>query len=261
MACAKPAHFLFFRKEPYLYLWLIGLDIGGTKCAVSIGRKEVDRLTLLDKRVIKTAGEPDVMLPQILDAAHELLTAHRNPAIAGAGISCGRLLGIGRGLILSPPNLPVWKKVPVVETVRAALGVPTYLCNDADACALAEWRYGAGRSTQNKIFLTFGTGLVAGLILNRPLYSDSCGMAREIGHVRLGISTSGNAANICAAFTAAKARGMLCIALTGSRDSHMSALADITVRAPAILTPVVQQYHLPLYHALCAEVEKRFFAE
>lgn len=41
----------------------------------------------------------------------------------------------------------------------------------------------------------------------------------------------------------------------------MSALADITVRAPSTLTPVVQQYHLPLYHALCAEVEKRFFAE
>ena len=85
-------------------------------------------------------------------------------------------------------------------------------------------------------------------------------LGRE-GDVLLGISTSGNAENICAAFAAAKAQGMTCIALTGARDSRMSALADITVRTPSTLTPVVQQYHLPLYHALCAEVEKRFFAE
>lgn len=181
----------------------IGLDIGGTKCAVSIGREEADGLTILDKRVMKTAGGPDVMLPQLLDAARGLLAAHGNPVVAGAGISCGGPLDSARGLILSPPNLPGWDEVPVVETVSAALGVPAFLCNDADACALAEWRYGAGRGTQNMIFLTFGTGLGAGLILNGRLYSGSCGMAGEIGHVRLerfgpvGYGKAGSAEGFC----------------------------------------------------------------
>ena len=63
--------------------------------------------------------------------------------------------------------------------------LPVKLCNDADACALAEWKFGAGRSSENMAFLTFGTGLGAGLILNRKLYSGTCGMAGECGHIRL----------------------------------------------------------------------------
>ena len=57
--------------------------------------------------------------------------------------------------------------------------------NDANACALAEWKFGAGRNTKNMIFLTFGTGLGAGLILNGKLYRGSSGMAGEAGHIRL----------------------------------------------------------------------------
>ena len=57
--------------------------------------------------------------------------------------------------------------------------------NDADACAAAEWKFGAGKGTQNMIFLTFGTGLGAGLILNGKLYSGTNGNAGEIGHIRL----------------------------------------------------------------------------
>ena len=57
--------------------------------------------------------------------------------------------------------------------------------NDADACALAEWSMGAGQGSKNMIFLTFGTGMGAGLILNNELYSGSSSMAGEVGHVRL----------------------------------------------------------------------------
>ena len=64
-------------------------------------------------------------------------------------------------------------------------GLPAYLRNDADACAVAEWQFGAGKGAENMIFLTFGTGIGAGLILNGKLYEGTCGLAGEIGHVRL----------------------------------------------------------------------------
>lgn len=77
--------------------------------------------------------------------------------------------------------------------------------------------------------------------------------------VLIGLSTSGNAENVVNAFHAAAAKGIRRIAMTGERDSRMSALADITLRVPASSTPEVQEYHLKLYHALCAQVEEYFF--
>ena len=73
----------------------------------------------------------------------------------------------------------------VYTPLREKFGVPVAMRNDADACARAEWKLGAGRGTQNMIFLTFGTGMGAGLILNGALYSGSTGMAGEVGHIRL----------------------------------------------------------------------------
>ena len=86
---------------------------------------------------------------------------------------------------MAPPNLPLWVDVPVVDILQKRYGVPVRLQNDANACALAEWRYGAGRGCENMIFLTCGTGFGAGLILDGRLYSGSHDMAGEIGHVRL----------------------------------------------------------------------------
>jgi glucokinase len=75
--------------------------------------------------------------------------------------------------------------VHIVDILRERFGVPCALRNDANACALAEWKYGAGKGYDNVIFFTFGTGLGAGLILNGRLYSGSTGNAGEAGHVRL----------------------------------------------------------------------------
>ena len=101
------------------------------------------------------------------------------------GISCGSPQDSKKGIIQAPPNLPDWVDVPIVKLMEEAFGVPAFLANDANACALAEWKYGAGRGAENMIFLTFGTGMGAGLILNGKLYAGTCGMAGEVGHMRL----------------------------------------------------------------------------
>ena len=81
------------------------------------------------------------------------------------------------------------------------------------------------------------------------------------GDVLLAISTSGNSKNCVYAAITAKAAGLTVLALTGEKDSKLSALADVTVKAPSAETFKIQEYHLPIYHALCAMLEAEFFGE
>jgi len=169
---------------------LIGLDIGGTKCAVLLGElSNGGDIRVLDKIVYQTSEypSPDMMLPKLKAGIDEILKRRQLPVknIASIGISCGGPLDSKKGVVMSPPNLPGWDDVHIVSFFGNHFGVPVAIQNDANACALAEWKFGAGRGTQNMIFLTFGTGLGAGLILNGKLYSGTNDNAGEVGHIRL----------------------------------------------------------------------------
>ena len=154
----------------------LGLDLGGTKCALVTGTEDC---RVLSRDEIRTADFPDWR-----DALDALLRRAPRGPFRAVGVSCGGPLDPSRGLILSPPNLPGWDDVPIVQTLEERLGAPAFLQNDANACALAEWRFGAGRGCRNMAFLTFGTGLGAGLILDGRLYAGTNDMAGEIGHIR-----------------------------------------------------------------------------
>ena len=164
-------------------MYILGFDIGGPKCAVVTAECNRDGITFLHKKKCDTdhtlSGEE--MLNKLIKMADGILTKKPDRI----GVSCGGPLDSRRGIVLSPPNLPTWKEVAVTDRLTAHYGVPAYLRNDADACALAEWQFGAGRGTRNMIFLTFGTGLGAGLILDKRLYTGASDMAGEVGHIRL----------------------------------------------------------------------------
>ncbi|CAN7394766.1 ROK family protein [Paenibacillus sp. LjRoot153] len=164
---------------------LAAIDIGGTKCAVSLGAVEQDRVVILEKIKFPTPNNPKVAMNDIAAVLEKVMSRHPEQTPAALGISCGGPLNSQAGLILSPPNLPGWDQIDVVTPFRARFGIPVGLQNDANACALAEWRFGAGKGCRNMIFLTFGTGMGAGLILNGQLYSGTNDMAGEVGHVRL----------------------------------------------------------------------------
>ena len=166
---------------------LLGFDIGGTKCAVTLAEAEGEEIRFLLRREIATKGTPQAVFERLFACAEEGAAACGADlrAVAAAGISCGGPLDAARGVILSPPNLPGWDEVPAAELVAERFGVPVRLMNDADACALAEWQRGAGRGTRNFAFLTFGTGLGAGLILGGRLYEGASSGAGELGHIRL----------------------------------------------------------------------------
>lgn len=169
---------------------IVGLDIGGTKCTVIIGRTEDGgRPTVLGREVVQTRDHPDPyeMIGRMQAGMDNLLAAHHIEiaSVGAIGISCGGPLDSVKGVVLSPPNLPGWDEVPIVDLFTKKYGVPAFLQNDANACALAEWLMGAGRGTSNMVFLTFGTGMGAGLIMDGKLYSGTNDLGGEVGHMRL----------------------------------------------------------------------------
>jgi glucokinase len=167
--------------------YLVGLDIGGTKCAVTLGAESNSEIDILAKKKFATKGSPEDVMERLLSLMRELLAERglTERDVDSIGISSGGPLDSKCGIIQSPPNLPGWDDVHITEFFETRTQIPTALENDANACAIAEWRYGAGRGKQNVIFLTFGTGLGAGLILDGRLFSGTNGNAGEIGHVRL----------------------------------------------------------------------------
>ena len=162
----------------------IGVDIGGTKCAVILGTLKGGRPVVLEKSVFATAEyrTPAQALDKCCDEIGRVSAGRR---LHGIGVACGGPLDSAKGMILSPPNLPGWDGVPVCRVLEERFGVKAALRNDADACAVAEWRFGAGIGTDNFVFLTCGTGLGAGLILNGRLYTGRLGFAGELGHWRM----------------------------------------------------------------------------
>lgn len=164
----------------------IGVDIGGTKTAVVLCSEPP---AIIERVAFPTLPEhgPKRTLQLIQRAIHECIDVHKisTGQIGAIGISCGGPLDRGQGLIQSPPNLPTWNDVPIVEILQREFGVVCRLENDANAGALAELRFGAGKGVQHMIFLTMGTGLGAGVIMDRRLYHGASDMAGEIGHVRL----------------------------------------------------------------------------
>uniref|UniRef100_UPI0032166B2E ROK family protein n=1 Tax=uncultured Draconibacterium sp. TaxID=1573823 RepID=UPI0032166B2E len=164
--------------------YFIGIDIGGTKCAIVIGDKE---FRIHQKVQFETRTERGYL--EILNEFHrnieELFLKYPRENLKQIGISCGGPLDSKKGVIYSPPNLPGWDNVPIVEIFSKKYGVPTAIQNDANACALAEWLMGAGKGTENMIFLTFGTGMGAGLVLNGQLYAGTNDLGGEVGHIRL----------------------------------------------------------------------------
>ncbi len=170
----------------------IGIDIGGTKCAVLLGNpacQEDHEKFILRKEVFDTkkTGGPYEVLGKCMGLIRKYLDEEHITAkdMIGIGISCGGPLNSKKGIIMSPPNLPGWDNVPVKEILEKEFDIPVVVENDANACAVAEWKYGAGKGCENMVFLTFGTGLGAGLILDGKLYSGTNDNAGEIGHVRL----------------------------------------------------------------------------
>jgi glucokinase len=245
---------------------LLGFDIGGTKCAVVIGKEAGENpIEIIDKVVLNTAGPAYDMIEILFKAAEDLLAKNSitNSQLGGIGISCGGPLSSKKGLILSPPNLPGWDNIPMVEMTEKRFGRKALLQNDANACAVAEWKYGAGKGYENVIFLTFGTGMGAGLILNGRLYSGTSDFAGEVGHLRLsdmgpvGFGKAGSFEGWCsgggiAQLAQIKARERIQVGQKVSFCNGLDDLSKITAKTVAEAAHNGDELALDIYNT-CAE--------
>lgn len=226
---------------------LLGIDIGGTKCAVIFGIDTDGVISIADKVRFDTT-DVQTTIGRILSELKGMCARHSLDAsnTRGIGISCGGPLDSRKGIVMSPPNLPGWDNIPIVKLVEDATGIPASLQNDANACALAEWKYGAGRGTRNMVFLTFGTGLGAGLVLDGRLYSGTNDNAGELGHIRLsefgpvgygkagsveGFASGGGIAQLAA--SAVKEKLMMGQKVAWCPDGDLSAITARTVAEAA----------------------------
>ncbi len=165
-------------------MYALGIDIGGTKTAIGLvtAAKEI---VGYDKLPTDQTIEPDVMIERIIVSVKALLERHRieEDQLYGIGIGAPGPLDVSRGMITSPPNLPRWRNVPIVNLIAAHFTIPIRLENDASAAAVAEHTFGASKHYNDSLYVTISTGIGAGIISNNMLISGSKGNAGDVGHM------------------------------------------------------------------------------
>lgn len=160
--------------------YAIGVDIGGTNIKLGI-ISEAGRI--VKKTMVKTCGKdgPDKVVSQIKRGINELLQKNKYK-ISGIGIGCAGTVIQEKGIVENPPNLPGWEKVSLGTIIKKEFGYNVFLDNDANAAAIGEMHFGAGKKLNSFIMVTLGTGIGGGIIINRNIYHGDLGAAGEIGH-------------------------------------------------------------------------------
>ena len=160
---------------------IAGIDLGGTQCRVGVARSD-GRLVGTSRARTGQLGSPREVVDWIVAQIGRL----------GGGEPV-RSIGVGapgpsdpvRGVVANPPNLNGWVNVPLAAMLRERAGCPAYLENDANLAGLGESRQGAGRGVRSMVYITWSTGVGAGLILDGRLFSGAHGAAGEVGHMIL----------------------------------------------------------------------------
>jgi glucokinase len=165
-------------------LLLLGIDIGGTKIGFSLG-DETGKIHRRLRRATQPSGSAERDLRRLAKEARHLIGAAgaRAGGLAAVGAAVPGPLDLDAGLVLNPPNLPSWDRAPVRDVLAEELGCPVFLENDANAAALAEWRFGAGRGFSHLVYLTMSTGVGGGLILDGRIHRGAAASAGEVGHM------------------------------------------------------------------------------
>lgn len=167
---------------------LLALDFGGTKLtAGAVSTSELAAVGECRWRAHRMVPSPlgssaQSDLEIMVGLARDLLTTAEAP-LAAVGVSFGGLVDAARGLVLLSHHVPGWEQMPLRDWLEERLGVPAAVDNDANAGALGEHRFGAGRGCDSLMYITVSTGVGGGWILNGQPWRGVDGMAGEIGHI------------------------------------------------------------------------------
>lgn len=170
-------------KSPAATSPVLGIDLGGTKVEIACVR--MDGGVLAHKRIpTQPEDGPQKGLERILEIIEEILVQASVSAkdMTAIGLSVPGPLDPVAGVFFNLPNLPGWQGYPIRGKLEEHFSVPVYMDNDANATALAEWKFGAGRGFEHMIYLTMSTGIGGGLILDGKLCRGKNFNAGEVGH-------------------------------------------------------------------------------
>jgi glucokinase len=163
----------------------LGIEIGGTKLQLGVGDRSGPPLASLTRLDIVPSRGAQRILEQIRTAARPLIAAHQVERI---GIGFGGPIGASGQCVVKSHQVAGWDGFPLADWCQRELGVPAVLGNDADLAGLAEAHYGAGRGLSSIFYITVGTGIGGGFIVDGHVYRGSGHGAAEIGHLRPGLS-------------------------------------------------------------------------
>lgn len=164
----------------------LGIDLGGTKTVTAVADSQGKMLSRHHSKTPAAKGR-EAVIQSILESAGRALDQ------AGIAASELRAVGIGApglsnpetGILFTSPNLPGWRDVPLKDIIEGEIGKKAFLINDANAAALGELYYGAGRGSCHFIYITISTGIGGGIIIDGKIYSGSTGTAAEVGHMTI----------------------------------------------------------------------------
>jgi glucokinase len=155
---------------------VIGVDVGGTKILAGLVARDG---TVLAHREHPT---PIESTDALLDGLEAAVREHLDESVVAVGFGIPSRIDQRAGIALGSVNIPL-VEVPFRDLMHERLGLPVAIENDANAAAIAEWKAGAARGTNDMVMLTLGTGVGGGLILAGKPYRGSIGAGGELGHI------------------------------------------------------------------------------
>ena len=163
--------------------YVVGIDIGGTKLATVVADSTGEILSKVRKPTLAEKG-PEYALQLLFDMVRETLelAGLTQESVSAIGVSCGGPLDTKTGVVYSPPNLPGWDALPLKAQLESEFQMPVTIENDANASALAEFRFGGGRGYNAVLYMTMSTGIGGGIVINGQIYHGANDSAGEVGH-------------------------------------------------------------------------------
>lgn len=161
--------------------YVVGVDLGGTKIYTAL--VDLDGNIIKEVTVKTEAQKGDtVVLDKIIKTIDDVLIGTDIDEIKAIGVGSPGPLDVENGLIVYTPNLP-FKNFNIVKPIKEKYKIDTYLDNDANVATLAEFMFGAGKGTENMVYITVSTGIGGGAIINGKLYRGNTANALEVGHM------------------------------------------------------------------------------
>ena len=162
----------------------LAVDLGGTELRAAMV-DESGAVLAYTACATDSRGGPAAVMAQMVDLLGRIEREVGIRAPVGLGIAAPGPLDAVAGIAIAPPTLEGWHDVPLAAEMQARLGLPVRIENDANAAALGEWRFGAGRGTRHMVFVTVSTGIGGGVIADGRLLHGDRGLAAEIGHMTI----------------------------------------------------------------------------